>query len=254
MSINSASTSDSTDHHETEAEITECPYPHCDSSMLSGEHDHSFCSDQCYWRSRALALFEDINYDSRFCNNCFRQLFDLVEPGRYMRSSKVKARRWWVHYPHRQRAVPVKSPQDPYTVFTEDDNRHAAIPIRIPRGEAIDSANSRATLSDTHPESDYTADLDTRPSHTCPCGAMDMETTVRPVKSDKLIEFAKRLSDAVETRYEEGEHDWDHDKNVMRYMTRERKTAPEYNDGTPDQHVLVNALADAIEAVDDNHS
>lgn len=230
--------------------IRDCPYPYCDSQVLDADHEHSYCSDQCFYRSRALAVFEDVNHDRRFCSNCYTQIREIIEPGRFMRSRKVRADVYYRKKKNRQYPVRTKDPDDPYAYFRDDDNRHAAVPLSVPTKETINSGESRVPLSDPHPDSDYSPASDPRPSSICSCGAIDDETTVRPVKRDQLMEFAKNLSDVVSKLHAEDEHPHEHDRTTFLSMVHERKTSPEFNDGTPDQQILINALADGIEAAD----
>lgn len=229
------------------ASITEyetCRYRHCDETYVTGVSDTApYCSMTCRRRATALGIFDDIKHDRRFCNNCYRQIREQFEQGRWLRSRKVRTTVWYVNRPDRKHPVYTKSPDDPFAYFKEDDNRQG-LPLQSqPTKHTVRGTSDRLSLSDPSRHNYQTAD-DPTPSAVCVCGATHHMTTQRPIKLDQMMEHAKRLSDALSTLEAEDNHEPTHDRDILLDEIRARKTDP--NNHTPDQHIFINAIAEAI--------
>ena len=224
----------------------ECNYPHCDESYNAADTPTSpFCSETCKWRATALGIFEDINHDKRFCANSYHQIAEAEEKGRFMRSSKVRAEVYYQSRENRQYPIRTKNPEDPFAYFRDDDNRDAAATMYVPTKHTIrgDGGQREVALSDPHPDSDWTPANSSSATY-CVCGVEHHRTVDRPVKLDPLMEHAKRLSSVVAKLHAEGNHEYEHDRDTLLDTVREQKTDP--TDHTPDQHILINAIAEAI--------
>lgn len=223
-----------------------CNHEHCSEGYIVGRNDHSpFCSGACKRRATALGIFKDINHDRRFCSNCYHQIREIEEQGRFMRSSKVRTRVYYQPFKHLQRSVYTKDPDDPTAFFQEDDNRQHATALATPTKHTVRGAGSRLSLSDPSRHTYQTAD-DPTPKAVCKCGCMHHTTTIRPIELDEMMEYAGRLADIVEKLHAEGNHRPALDRDVFLDEIRARKSDPQ-NNGTPDQRIFVNALAEALD-------
>lgn len=234
-------------------EYETCRYRHCDDTYPVGETDAApYCSPTCRRRADASGLMDDIRHDPRFCANSFHQIKEVYEEGRHLRSRKVIAKRWRVKYPNRKRSVQVKSPGDPCAQFKLDSNRDGQSTRIVPTKYTQKGVTDPPELSDPHPNSDYQTAMDGGESTICTCGVGHHTTTVRPIRGvDEMVKgHASRLSSVLDVLHREGEAP-PHDSDTLLDEVRARKTDP--TDHTPDQHILINAMAEALQFdTDDN--
>lgn len=223
-----------------------CRYRRCDETFVAGESDTApYCSTTCRRRATASGLVDDVSHDPRFCANCFNQIKEIEQPGRFLRSTKVRARRWYVNVPNRRYPILKKSPNDP-TAFFRGEIPDCVQPTRTPTRHTQKGPSDRLVLADPHPDTNYQTAMANGEGLICECGVSHHTTTDRPIKGvDNMVGYAMRLSDAVNTLYEEGTHDQDHDRDTLLDETRARKSDP--SNHTPDQHMFINALAEAIQ-------
>lgn len=234
------------------ASITEyetCKYRNCGDSYPIGEDGPDsapYCTVECSRRADAAGIMGDIKHDPTFCANCFHTISEVEEPGRYLRSSESVTTRWYVNRPDRQYPVLMKSPDDPYAFF-RNEIPDCAQPVRTPTKNTQSGPSDQLALSDPHPDTDYQTAMNNEDEGSiCLCGAGHHTTTVRPISGvDTMMEHAKRLSDVLDTLHREEEHVPRHDPDVLLDEVRARKTDPKNH--TPDQHVFLNAMAEALQ-------
>lgn len=224
----------------------ECDYPHCDEQYEVGSTGSApFCSSTCVRRSTALGIFKDIEHDRRFCKSGFRQIRELHEKGRFMRSRKVRAKVWYVSHDHLQQPVYTKSPGDPHAFFRDDENREGVPLQSTPTKHTVRGAGGRLSLSDPS-EHNYQSADDPTPSAVCKCGAAHHTTVLNPVRNlNQIMEAAKRLADVIEKLRKEGNHEQFLCRGTFLDEIRDRKTTTE--DHTHDRLIFVDAIAEALQ-------
>jgi len=71
----------------------ECRYNRCETVYDPSEDDftdhpwsHDYCTKRCRYRSIARGLLRGIKFDHRRCGCCFRELKDVIPPGRFVKN------------------------------------------------------------------------------------------------------------------------------------------------------------------------
>lgn len=214
----SSPTNSGSDPADPQAE--QCDHENCDEVYDTTTTATSpFCSRDCIRRAKAWGLLKHILKDRRYCANCYRQIRDVEEPGRLMRSRKVIARTYYREKPHLARPIRTKDPNDPHGRFRED----------VPSNATTWEVSGPDTSDDT----------------ACKCGCTDHDTVNRPVDSQTLMDYGKRLADVANAVSEDRDYPYRIDRDEFLDSVRARKTDPANHQ--PDQRILEHAMADALE-------
>jgi hypothetical protein len=195
-------------------DVQQCAYHDCDGG---GRRDAQYCSPECRTRHAARQILRTLRWDHRVCASCHRKVRDVFPPGRSPTSS----------------------------------DRHKPIP-ECAIGRAYPTPDTQAAITET-----FGAVVDERGAVTiaprdglasagvaCDCGATHHATLTRPLPLDRMMAVAKRLSDRVTMLLHEGEHEFQHDRDVLLDRVRAEKEDPDIR--FDDQGIFERALGDAI--------
>lgn len=172
-------------------------------------------------QSRKVAeelLDETIQYDHRFCSNCYRQIREIEMPDVLTGGKRPPECAIGFAYP---------------TQYTRS-------------GVGVDHSND--DTSKTRPVPVYVQ------RQICDCGAAHHRTVSRPVEKDTLLEYARNLSNTVNTIREEylagtdadvvKARKWSHSTDVLLYTVGDLKSRPDFQ--FIDQKILKRGLAVAM--------
>lgn len=171
---------------------------------------------------QAENILRILTFDHRWCASCYRRIREVEHPD--LLSGGKKAPDWLIGFSYP-------------TEFTTN---------------GMDTVNS--PHFDTEINEDTTVGETYVQRQMCECGAVHHTTRDRPLSKDRLIDYTRNLSEAVDDLREEyllgsdakveKARKWDHDTDVLLYAVGELKSNPDLQ--FRDQDILERGLAIAL--------
>jgi len=209
---------------ETRNPLEPCECDVCeDEYVLRDGYSGRYCSETCYWKGAAHVALNELRREHEYCCNCARKLKDVEPPTRANWSN------------------------DKYKPIPECAIGRAGFEPTTQTGLAemydrADPLNGEWHFEPEHPE---TTGQFTEERQVCECGACNYRTvfTTNRSKAEFKI-YAKRVSAAVETLYDEGKHDFPHSRDLFLHAALSSKEKP--NNQHKDRTTIRNALATSM--------
>lgn len=204
-----------TAHPPETAVFRDCDRDECDDEYREGAGHAGFCSDVCWARATSARLLDIVQHDHKFCASCFRQLREVIPPGRAPDSSD-------------------KHREIPDCAIGWSLARPGTTPVH---GEAF-------RLTETERGFETRVAGSTR-RQGCACGPTHHATVERTTLSTAdAISHANRLADALAGLREDGVHDHAIDRDILLDTVRACKRQPDQqgDDGEIFQKAVAAAL------------